>query len=303
MKTRVKNKIIVVAHDAGGAEVVGAYVNKNAKRYNFSSYISGPAEKVFARRAIVFQPAPTSIMAVRQIFDREIGISLLLAATSGKHSVIERLFVVEAKRHGIKSAVYLDHWVNFRERFGYPGKNWRENLPDEIWVGDQAARLLAKKLFKRPIILVPNLYFEEMKKQIKQFSQAESNSILFLGEPPHGPMVLKKFLSVLSEPKINCKIIIRPHPRELPSQYWAIVESSPSAVPVEISLNRSLAEDMGQSRLVVGIESLALAVAALAGKPAVSFRPGLAGQCRLPFRQIIKIKTAAALSKIIFDQK
>jgi len=60
---------------------------------------------------------------------------------------------------------FIDHWVNYRERFGYPLKNWKNNLPDEIWAGDKYAFLIAKKLFNKilPIKLVKNPYFKEIK--------------------------------------------------------------------------------------------------------------------------------------------
>ena len=45
--------------------------------------------------------------------------------------------------------VYLDHWMNYRERFGYPSQGWQKNVPAELWVGDSHALTLVKKDYQK----------------------------------------------------------------------------------------------------------------------------------------------------------
>ena len=53
-------------------------------------------------------------------------------------------FIQKARKYSIKSAAFLDHWCNYRERFGYPGP-WQSYLPDQILVGDRWAYQIALK--------------------------------------------------------------------------------------------------------------------------------------------------------------
>lgn len=299
MKDKNKKEIIVVCRDAGGAEVVGAYVSKNIGRFKFTSFADGPAEKVFSRRKISFEKVSNDKQSAIGIFDRHANAGFLLSGTSAGGSPLERLFITEAKKRGIKTTVYLDHWVNYRERFGYPGKDWRKNLPAEIWVGDKEAEILAKRFFRIPIKFVKNLYFEEMKKGVEESSGRKGKrSILFLGEPPHGQRVLEKFLKVLTNNKKGFTITVRPHPSEKSEDYEEIFRKF-AKMPVKISENRTLFEDIARSSIVVGVESMALVVALLVGRKAISFMPGIAGKCRLPFGSIEKIRTPIGLKNII----
>src|SRR3990167_3712864 len=55
-KSRKKNKpsVLVVTCDAGGAEVIAAYVKKHAHEKNFHSYVAGPAVRIFRRLELPF---------------------------------------------------------------------------------------------------------------------------------------------------------------------------------------------------------------------------------------------------------
>ena len=47
---RQLDNILVVCHDAGGAEVVSAFVKDNPYNQNFTLLVAGPAKKIFHKR-------------------------------------------------------------------------------------------------------------------------------------------------------------------------------------------------------------------------------------------------------------
>jgi len=172
-----KNKILVVSHDAGGSEVISAYVKAEKKKFDFICYVAGPAKKIFQRKKIkkiVLLPNNLPQSTIRKILKKNSNVEALLLDTSWESS-LEIKFLKEAKKSGIRTIAFLDHWINYRERFGYPYKAWKKNLPDEIWVGDKYAFNLAKKKFPGiKISLVPNPYFKEIRREYKQIKNTVS---------------------------------------------------------------------------------------------------------------------------------
>ena len=78
-------------------------------------------------------------------------------------SDLEREVIKIALDKKIRVAAYLDHWVNYLERFL---QNGTFILPDEIWTGDEVALNLARIIFgNTPVRLVKNEYFESVKKE------------------------------------------------------------------------------------------------------------------------------------------
>lgn len=296
MKNR-KNKILVICHDAGGTEVISAYVKKHKNKFDFQCFaLSDIAERIFKRKSIKFESFPVV----------DANAECLISGTSwGSKAELE--FIKEAKLKKIKTVVYLDHWVNYRERFGYPGRDWEKNLPDEIWVGDKYAYNLAKDSFPgKPLKLVPNLYFEEIKKEYKkiqkQIDDFEGN-ILFMSEPlapmncfGHKPAlhftefdILEYLLRFFSKKKIKNKIIICYHPSERKDKYDAILARYSGKLTIGQESGYIL-KDIAQSSLVIGITGMILVIACLCGKKVVSFIPNSNIVCPLPFEGIIKIK-------------
>jgi hypothetical protein len=85
-----------------------------------------------------------------------------------------------AKKNKVFCASYLDHWVNYKARFIDKRKLF---LPDEIWIGDIQAKLIAKKIFKTTKIkYVKNEYFESAK-QIVYSKKYKIKKILILSTP------------------------------------------------------------------------------------------------------------------------
>ncbi len=144
---------LIIAHDAGGAEVLSSYVRRTGLRCLY--VLQGPARKIFERKLGNIETLPLD-EAIRQA-------DWVLCGTSWQ-SELEFDAIKLARALGKRSVAFLDHWVNYRERFERKGEL---NLPDEIWVGDPIAAELAGKIFDlTPIRLVENPYFMDIREEV-----------------------------------------------------------------------------------------------------------------------------------------
>lgn len=293
-------KIIVVANDAGGGEILAAYIKTNPS-LDFIPYAAGPAARIFEREGIDYKPAAVET-AKQNLFQHQ-DVDLVLTGT-GWMTPIERLFIIEAKKLGLKTAAFLDHWVNYRERFCYPEPGWQHNLPDEIWVGDAAAEKLAKNYFSgKTIRFIPNPYFTSFARRYQKLLESgeEGKGLLFIGEPTsYVQIVLEQLLDYLVDKQFTNPVILRPHPAEGPDRYDDILDKYSGKLRVSISNNRNIIDEFLISRVVVGMESAALVLALFCAKPTLSFISDPKTFCPLPFADLIKIKTPEELT--ILDQ-
>src|SRR3989338_516030 len=153
---RRQKDILVIAQDAGGAEMLAAYIRKHARVYDFHIYAANPALGIFRRERLPSKKLKRSDL--KKTIARHRGGSALLG--TGRPESLEFAALKEIKRQSMTAAAYIDSWTNYRERFGYPRSGWRRNLPQEIWAGDSSAVALAKQYFRTTRIhFVPNQYF------------------------------------------------------------------------------------------------------------------------------------------------
>jgi len=301
-----KRNILVVCHDAGGAEVVSAYVKKNISEYSFKCVAIGPAEKIFKRkglsRVMIYKPEANALLNKEDYFQ------MVLCGTSGESSKLESVFIKKAKSTGIKSIAYLDHWINYKERFGYPSKNWQKNIPDELWVADNYALILAKKLFKKTKIkLVKNLYLKEIKREYnkeKRKFKLKPQNILFMSEPlgtarssnklSDEHVILENIFNRVSEDNNAHHLVIAYHPKEKKDKYDALIKKYKNKITIQ-KQSKSRTKDLVRAKLVIGMKSMALVVALMCGKKVISYLPGKADVCILPFKDIIRIKNISNL--------
>jgi len=289
--------ITVVAHDAGGAEIVSSYIRQAGLECLY--VLEGPACKIFERKLGLIQALPLE-EAISQS-------SAILCGTSWQ-SDIEINAIKLARSLGKRSIAFLDHWVNYRDRFIRMDEVF---LPDEIWVGDAMAEAIAKKNFPSlPVTAIDNPYMRDIRQELAEIKMQrvpnhESISVLYVCEPisehallRHGNVrfwgyveeeALRYFLSnaaALGRP-IE-RILIRPHPSERAEKYnWVQQEFE---LPVEIGGVRTLLEEVVDSDVVLGCESMAMVIGLLAGKKVVSCIPPGGRACVLPHAEIISLQ-------------
>lgn len=291
------DKVAVVAHDAGGAELLSSLLRSWPHRA--LCVLSGPAEPIFARK-----------LPQLRTLDLEPAIAecdWLLCGTSWQ-SDLERTAIRQARAGGKRSIAFLDHWTNYPERFGHPGPI---TLPDELWVGDPWALTIAQETFPAvPVRLVDNPYWADLDAEADRLrakqGQPEDSDLLYIGQPVAGParkmhgdplhwgyteeQAVRYLLARLDDidPR-PVRLVIRPHPAEPDGSYdWV---SGISPIPVEIDGASDLQEQVLRASLVAGCASMAMVIALRMGKPVASAIPLGGVDCALPFPDIIRLKS------------
>jgi hypothetical protein len=286
----------VVAHDAGGAEIIASYILQ--KKWDCQYHINGAAKGVFSRKI--------GRLESRALPGLVEDCEWLLCGTSFL-SELEWTAIGLARKKGKKSVAVLDHWTNYRQRFFRKNVG---NFPDEVWVGDRWGYDLAKKnLPEVDVKLFPNPYFAEIQRETlhlpREAKSAEGLRVLYVCEPLredgitlHGnPLywgyteeeAVRYFLNNLSKlgPNIE-KVILRPHPQEEIGKYdWVPREFKG---PIFCREPGTLIEQIHQSDIVVGCATMAMVVGLIMGKRVVSCIPPGGKAEPLPHPEIEKIE-------------
>ncbi|MDO9140133.1 MAG: hypothetical protein Q7U38_07400 [Methylobacter sp.] len=289
--------IALVCHDAGGAEILSSYARQTGLDYLY--VLEGPACKVFERKLGPIKTTPLD-EAVRRS-------ASILCGTSWQ-SDIEINAIKLARSLGKHSVAFIDHWVNYRERFTRSGATF---LPDEIWVGDRMAETMAKEVFPGlPVTWVDNPYLLDIRQELaaieaRNLPAQDSLSVLYICEPIGEHALLRHgdayFWGYVEEDALryfltNCaalgkpirRVLIRPHPSERAGKYsWAQDEFG---LPIEMGGEHTLLEEVIDSDVVVGCGSMAMVVALLIGKKVVSCIPPGGKSFSLPHADIISLQ-------------
>lgn len=296
MPTLKRKKVLVITYDAGGAEIIGAYVKKYSNQIRFLPHVNGPASAIFKRYNISFSKVANNHLAIKNIVKKNNDVDYALIGTMW-HTEMELIALKEAKLYGLKTIVYLDSWVNYRERFDYPKKDWRENLPDELWVGDLEAKRLARKLFPKSlqIKLVPNQYFLEIKNLYSFRTSDKHYDILFVSNSSNDPtatfLLLIEAVSSLSK---KLSILIRFHPAD--NRKWFNNLKSYPFLNITISKEKELARDLARARIMVGQETTALVASSLCGLQTICIKKNKT-KIILPFKNIRMVSNKFELEK------
>lgn len=296
-----RTTVAIACHDAGGTEILAAMVVAEQDRYQFRLLAreNTPAWRIFKRRGL-----SSFVVPVNPGQDCSLllaGCDLLICGTGTND--YEWAFLAAARLQGTPSISVLDHWVNYRERFGYPDSGWKRNLPNYIGVTDDHAFETARELGLGQLIRLRNYYLLEL---IESYQGCIADSrggdeLLYISEsveehygsdttaPAHPGYTQSDVLSDLLEcvPRLAegiglQRLTVRLHPAEPPDKYDEIIENG-SALPIVIQRPDEvpLGEGIARAQLVVGISSMALLIACLVGKPSVSIIPS-GDQCDLP---------------------
>jgi hypothetical protein len=296
-------RTLVVAHDAGGAEVLSSYVRRNGVDGLF--VLAGPALTVFQHKLGAVQLA-TLADALPQC-DR------LLCGTSWQ-STLELEAIAAARAHGLPSAALLDHWVNYRARFE---RGAQLTLPDEIWVGDSMAMAMARDALPETTLRqIDNPYVADLRDELRalpsQSHTGQALRVLYVCEPVAEHALLRfgderywgyteqealryflDHLSLLGKPVEA--IVVRPHPSERAGKYDTVLAGCD--LPVAMSKGAPLLDEIVAADVVVGANSMAMVVGLIAGRRVFSCIPPGGRPCALPHTEIEHLAALAAARK------
>jgi hypothetical protein len=292
MLSALRYPVSIVAHDAGAANHIIAWF-RDADLGRIRPCLAGPA------LALWRQAFPDA--AIAGLLDSMAGAGTLISGT-GWASDLEHDARTLARQAGIKSIAVLDHWTSYRERFV---RNGEETLPDEIWVTDEYAKVLAEKQFGSLVIRqLPNLYLDRLVREVGKHDSTPRHSaganVLYVLEPIRhawGPSpVPGEFRALdffadhteLIGPRAGMSIRLRAHPSDPPGKYDAWVARN-KTLDVSMDESPTLAQSIAWSHVVVGCQTYAMVIALGTGRRVVSSIPPGAPPCVLPHHGIIKL--------------
>lgn len=252
---RLKNEGEVVTFVAGGASI--DILNKEGIDFiSEVDFTNKMLEEIFKRRPKVF-----------------------LAGTSLGNTIDKKL-LVQCKSDGIPSVYVLDYWANYLDRFSNE-KNDLKFLPDYICVMDERSKkeMIQDGFDENKLVITGNPYFDEFTKGIT--GDGNRQIILFISQPMDGydygyreENVLSDVLEIIQN-KINdgisLSLKVRLHPRESKGKFDSIISNYDFAGYDFDYLEHSLSE----SGLIIGMNSMVLFQASLAGKIVISYQPNL----------------------------
>ena len=290
-------RTLVVAHDAGGAEVVSAWIRREGIRDACDFLLDGPAVAIFDSKL-----APLRRVAREAAWAgiREGAYALVLTGSSWAVD-LERVAVRAARGSGVRSVTYLDHWKRYPERFQDRGASV---LPDEVWAGDEHALALARReLPDAQVALVPNVYWDDVRAAVAAIPAPRGGDrTLYVTEPTSqvaeastgDPLgwgydeyeALRGFLK-RSDPAVPLRL--RPHPAEQPGKYDDLLAPYAADRPVEVSAGRTLEQDVAWASRVVGCDSMAMAIGVVTGREVVCAIPPGGRPITLPFPEIKRL--------------
>lgn len=284
--------VAIVSHDAGGAEILSSWATLQSEQ--FCRVTEGPAKKIFDRKLGIGETLQLE-QAVQQA-------DWLLCGTSWQ-SDLERKAIALGRKSGKRVVSFIDHWVNYPERFILDGN---VVLPDEIWVGDKDAEIIASNVFPGTrVVLQDNPYFSDLKADLEKINRTPAENdvknVLYVCEPIREHALLQhgdeRYWGYTEEEalcfflenvnllgvKIN-EIEVRPHPSEDPAKYlWSISNKN---VNVVMGGKKSLLEEIVSADIIVGCESMAMVVGLLDNKRVISSIPPGGKVCGLPQKGI-----------------
>lgn len=277
----------VVCNDAGGANLVARICKQEKKTYEY--FLTGPAIRIFQELLGI-----KSEVKIEQFMEN---CTQFLCGTSGLANT-EREVIQKAKLMGKKTTAVLDHWINYEARFKV---NEELILPDEIWVVDEFAFEMAKKLFHgTQVQQIENLYVSEFVQNYKQFSRdsrvSTLNRVLYLSEgfdefnsnSLQGRSIDLEYFETFLEVKDfqfihKPQVFLRLHPSEAEAKFCHYQNLFSNLILADATM--PLFKQFAGVDAVIGVSSMGLVLSAACGIRTISLLKG-ESESKIPIKGI-----------------
>lgn len=288
MKNLTPKKILVSASDPGSANAVLSVTKELLKRGEIIKCVLGSkSREIFLSQKIdSINGDELSKKQLQKIFQKDDFKFFLAGASIGK--TIDKKLLLFCKEKNIPVMYVLDFWSNYWQRFSDKEKDLKF-LPDYICVMDKNAKKeMIKEGFKEnDIKITGNPYFDSFISNIGKIRENKKR-ILFISAPLASDAknykksvsfgysenrVLKDILDTLSEFDQDLNLVIRLHPRDEKKKYSEFIKNARMAISYDNI--RNIKKSLSRSGLIIGMNSVILLQAALAGKRVISYQPNL----------------------------
>ena len=278
---------LIVARDPGAA----AALIPVARRCGSAVIGLDAARPVFERAGIPLIGPQTDVDAgVAEEWIRTVRPSVLVSGTSRLEDVPrDARWWRAAQERQIPALAMLDHWIGYWERFTLTTRF--DTLPDVITVMDEYAgeRLTSLGCPGSRLVVTGHPGLDALTMQeVEGREEArahwgvpdDSRVVLFVSEPiatDHGAslgynesVVLGLLVEALRGS--SARLVVKPHPREKTDLLAEVLRANGTSAIMETQLTGRTA--MAGADTVVGMTSVLLLEAALAGRPVLSLQPG-----------------------------
>ena len=273
---------VLVCEDAGGASALAPVARALLERGDEVRCVLGPvAHGVFEREGLVTANTITARpdrLLPHGVFE---GSPTTLTASSRWGLRLDACAVIDARAAGCTTLTLIDFWWAYAARLSYPGDADFLAMPDVLLAIDtrMAADLIAVGVPRARIEVTGSPAFDGLL-STKLPSPPASRDVLFLSQPlstlPHYNIgytertVLSALAPIVSD--LRATLRVRPHPREDAADFALFVAKLPCRA--EMACEPSLRSALEFARVAIGINTMALAEAAMLGRPAVSVMLG-----------------------------
>ena len=319
-------KILIYGCDIGGANALGEVIEELLKNYcphriQLKIFSKDLGYKSWKKKDFPVEKAPKKSKIKKMVKWADI----VFTATSYPPDIEIPLWQA-AKTLSKPIVVLLDFWAHYIERFTDP-TDGKLLWPDKIAVIDKMARreLINCKVPAERIEITGQPFLE---KRIKDFSSSrisrktglEELNVMFISQPLHEMPGAKKWgydefkaLGCIAEALnslvgfdgLEPNLIIRTHPREKYKEIKNYMESLDLKFKWDFDKESNPDKTIARSSFVLGMSSMLLIEAALAGKTVASVQPGLASLDPFPFSRLgycEKIGNSQVLEEYIVEK-
>ncbi len=278
-------EIIFVAHDPGGAQILGASISAaRMNGHNIRLVGAGPAVTIWVRSGLKVAEVSTVCN-----FGGAVGPLPDLFVTGSGTGEFERSSWQWARAHACPAITIIDSWTNLARRFETPNGF---DFPDAIGVIDSEARiqLLSETGCRIPIYTIGQSHLLKQTAHLKQLrSESRSNTelhrIAFVSEPidkDYGRAerdfdqfdIFEQFCRAFDGAE-GFNLDVKPHPRECNKRWAKRIEDTRARMKIEITLcEEPIDQLLAKVDGVVGMTSMVLLEAHLLGIPILSIQLG-----------------------------
>jgi len=319
-------KILVLVHDAGGAELLSALIHEYQDSYVWRvvTTANSPAHLIFIKGGLerflnLYDPGQIA----PGYFD---SFSYDIVFFNPGWNAFPREILPKLNLGRRKSAAFLEHWLDYRERFGYPEDGWRSALPDFTVVCDSKAYELASNYDFQNVVKLKNYHLCNQRKQFEALTKQmedESDTLLFLSQTVDDAEMCRQYDGNFTyighyereaitgivdnfEALTDClgvhNLKIRLHPSKTEFGHQDVLQRIDVVkLEVERAQDKNLLESIAGARVVVGMNSMALFTSHLCGKPAISFIPNESVKCTLPLQPEFCVHDISDILHISWD--
>lgn len=265
-------KILFVAHDPGGYDVISPVVQRTKqKNIPFEFYCAGPAAKLDC----LHEMAETEIMQrIQDMLDKKLLLGVVTGTSWGSNLELEAISLCKSRR--IPTISILDYWSNYQARFLYKGGSYI--FPDYYIVMDTlAAKEAEEDGIPSKILRVlghPGLDKYACCLSNRDLPNDRRGKILFLSQPLSAlynnklgyteQSVLLDCIDAAKENESTIHVKFHPKDDEAFQQQYA-----------SIAVQGNLTEIMPNYDIIIGMNTMGLLHAVLLGVQAISYQPNL----------------------------